>query len=175
MGRWRRSPQSRLSNLVWGGRADFALPTGRGLVTRATSASSVMSAATPCACRGDDWLDRLQKFVLRITISSDPPTSDLVRTGCAHRPLQAQRSIAVTSRQSSGPHGKLMPMGSTKHVGAEAATGEEAKMPGVAHTTASEKAAASYPIILRSYEPVAELDERLRRIFAVLSLPPVVE
>jgi hypothetical protein len=68
-----------------------------------------------------------------------------------------------------------MPMESTKHDGAEAATGEEAKMPGVAHTKASEKAAASYPIILRSYEPVAGLDERLRRIFAVLSLPPVVE
>jgi len=48
-------------------------------------------------------------------------------------------------------------------------------MPAAAHTKASEKAAASYPIILRSYEPVADLDERLRRIFAVLSLPPVVE
>jgi hypothetical protein len=66
-------------------------------------------------------------------------------------------------------------MESRKHVGAEAGTGEEAKMPGIAHTNASEKAAASYPIILRSYEPVADLDERLRRIFAVLSLPPVVE
>jgi hypothetical protein len=31
----------------------------------------------------------------------------------------------------------------------------------VAHTKASEEAAASYPIILRSYEPVADLDERL--------------
>jgi hypothetical protein len=40
---------------------------------------------------------------------------------------------------------------------------------------ASEKAAVSYPIILRSYEPVADLDERLRRIFAVLSLPQVDE
>jgi hypothetical protein len=66
-------------------------------------------------------------------------------------------------------------MESRKHVGAEAGAGEEAKMPGVAHTKASEKAAASYPIILRSYEPVADLDERLRRIFAVLSLPPAVE
>lgn len=66
-------------------------------------------------------------------------------------------------------------MESRKHVGAEAGTGEEAKMPGIAHTKASEKAAASYPIILRSYEPFADLDERLRRIFAVLSLPPVVE
>ena len=40
---------------------------------------------------------------------------------------------------------------------------------------ASEKAAVSYPIIVRSYEPVADLDERLRCIFAVLSLPPVDE
>jgi hypothetical protein len=48
-------------------------------------------------------------------------------------------------------------------------------MPGLVHRKASEKAAASYPIILRSYEPAADLDERLRRIFAVLSLPPVVE
>jgi hypothetical protein len=67
-----------------------------------------------------------------------------------------------------------MPMESKKHVGAKAGTGEEAKT-GVAHTKASEKVVASYPIILRSYEPVADLDERLRRIFAVLSLPPVVE
>jgi len=35
--------------------------------------------------------------------------------------------------------------------------------------------AVSYPIILRSYEPVADLDERLRRIFAVLSLHPLWE
>jgi hypothetical protein len=68
-----------------------------------------------------------------------------------------------------------MPMESKKPVGAEACTGKEANMPGAPHTKASEKAAASYPIILRSYEPVADLDERLRRIYAVLSLPPVVE
>jgi hypothetical protein len=66
-------------------------------------------------------------------------------------------------------------MESKKHAGAEAGTGEEAKMPGVAHTKASEKAAGSYPIILRAYEPVPDLDERVRRIFAVLSLPPMVE
>jgi len=81
----------------------------------------------------------------------------------------------VTSREPSDVQGKLMPMESRKHVGTEAGTGEEAKMPGVAHTKASEKAAASYPIIIRSYEPVADLDERLRRIVAVLSLPRVVE
>jgi hypothetical protein len=39
------------------------------------------------------------------------------------------------------------------------ARAKKAKMPGIAHTKASEKAAASYPIILRSYEPVADLDE----------------
>jgi hypothetical protein len=37
------------------------------------------------------------------------------------------------------------------------------------------EAAASYPIVLRSYEPAADLDERLRRIFTVLSLPPMQE
>jgi hypothetical protein len=81
----------------------------------------------------------------------------------------------VTSREPSDPQGKLMPMESRKDAGAEAGTGEEAKMPRVAQAKASEKAAASYPIILRSNEPVADLDERLRRIFAVLSLPPVDE
>ena len=81
----------------------------------------------------------------------------------------------MTSREPSDLEGKLMPMESWKHVGAEAGTGEEARMPGDARTKASEKAATSYPIIVRSYEPVADLDERLRRIFAVLSLPPVDE
>lgn len=32
---------------------------------------------------------------------------------------------------------------------------------------------ASFPVIRRCYEPVADLDERLRRIFAVLSRPPL--
>ena len=68
-----------------------------------------------------------------------------------------------------------MPMEARKRAGGRAATGEEAKMPGLAHTKVSEKAAVSYPIILRSYEPVADLDERLRRIFSVLSFPPVDE
>jgi hypothetical protein len=68
-----------------------------------------------------------------------------------------------------------MPMESRKHVDAQAGTREEAKMPGVAHTKASEKTAVSFPITLRWYEPVADLDERLRRIVAVLSLTPVVE
>jgi hypothetical protein len=66
-------------------------------------------------------------------------------------------------------------MESRKHGGAEAGTGEEAKLPGEGHTKASEKAATSYPIIVRSHEPVADLAERLPRIFAVLSLPPVDE
>ena len=67
-----------------------------------------------------------------------------------------------------------MPMGSRKRI-AEAATGEETKLTGEAHVEASDEAAVSYPIILRSYEPVADLDEGLRRIFAVLSLPSVDE
>jgi hypothetical protein len=31
---------------------------------------------------------------------------------------------------------------------------------------------ASFPVIRRSYQPVADLDERLRPVFAILSLPP---
>jgi hypothetical protein len=77
----------------------------------------------------------------------------------------------VTSRQSSGPHGKLRLMESAKQVDDEAATDEESKTRG----DAAVNAAASYPIVLRSYEPAADLEERLRRIFAVLSLPPVQE
>ncbi len=84
-----------------------------------------------------------------------------------------QKFIAVTSDKSSGPHGKLMPVESAKHVGAEAATGEESERPGEARTESSVRAAASYPMIVRSYEPVDDLDERLRRIFAVLRLPPI--
>jgi hypothetical protein len=64
-----------------------------------------------------------------------------------------------------------MLMESRKRVGGEAAAGEESKMRGEARV----EAAASYPIVLRSYEPAADLDERLRRIFTVLSLPPTQE
>jgi hypothetical protein len=64
-----------------------------------------------------------------------------------------------------------MLMESGEQVGAEAATGEESKTRGDARVNA----AASYPIVLRSYEPAADLEERLRRIFAMLSLPPVQE
>jgi hypothetical protein len=39
----------------------------------------------------------------------------------------------------------------------------------------SETAAESYPIIVRSYEPVGDLDERLERIVTVLSLAPPEE
>jgi hypothetical protein len=49
----------------------------------------------------------------------------------------AQRFIAVTSRQPSDSQGKLMPMGSRKRVGAEAATGEETMLRGEAHKEAS--------------------------------------
>jgi hypothetical protein len=64
-----------------------------------------------------------------------------------------------------------MLMESREQVGAEGATGDESKMRGEARV----EEAASYPIALRSYEPAADLDERLRRIFTVLSLPPVQE
>jgi hypothetical protein len=62
-------------------------------------------------------------------------------------------------------------MESRKQVGAEAATGEEPKVRGEARA----EAAASYPIVLRSYEPAGDLDERLRRISTILSLPPMQE
>jgi hypothetical protein len=62
-------------------------------------------------------------------------------------------------------------MESGKEVGAEAATDEESNT----RSDARVNAAASYPIVLRSYEPAADLEERLRRIFAMLSLPPVQE
>ena len=39
----------------------------------------------------------------------------------------------------------------------------------------SETVAECYPVILRSFEPVADLDDRLQRIFAVLSLLPLEE
>jgi hypothetical protein len=47
------------------------------------------------------------------------------------------------------------------------------QMPDEAHEEEPETAVESYPIIIRSYEPVADLDDRLRRIYAVLSLPPL--
>ena len=62
----------------------------------------------------------------------------------------------MTSRQPSGRDGKLMQMPS--EAGVE-----------------SETVAESYPVILRSFEPVPDLDDRLQRIFAVLSLPPLEE
>jgi hypothetical protein len=71
--------------------------------------------------------------------------------------MNRQKFIAVTSRHLSRPHGKLM------------------QMPGDAHVEQSETAAESHPIIARSYEPVADLDDRLQRIFAMLSLPPLEE
>jgi hypothetical protein len=40
------------------------------------------------------------------------------------------------------------------------------QMLGDAHVEESETGAESYPIIIRSYEPVADLDDRLQRIFA---------
>jgi hypothetical protein len=40
---------------------------------------------------------------------------------------------------------------------------------------AEETVAQSYPIIIRSFEPVADLEDRRQRIFTVLSLPPLEE
>jgi hypothetical protein len=49
------------------------------------------------------------------------------------------------------------------------------QMPGKARVEEAGTAAESYPIIVRSFEPVADLDDRLRPIFTVLSLPPLEE
>jgi hypothetical protein len=68
--------------------------------------------------------------------------------------LDSQRFIAVTSRQSSGPQRKLMPMESRNDVDGEAVSGEDTKTPREARIDASERMAASFPIIARSYEPV---------------------
>ena len=46
---------------------------------------------------------------------------------------------------------------------------------GEARVKESEPDAESYPIIVRSYEPVADLDDRLQRIYTRLSLPPLEE
>jgi hypothetical protein len=49
------------------------------------------------------------------------------------------------------------------------------QMPGEARVEKTGTEAESYPIIVRSFEPLAALDDRLRRIFTVLSLPPLEE
>jgi hypothetical protein len=45
--------------------------------------------------------------------------------------------------------------------------------PGEAGSTPTER--SEFPVIRRSYQPVVDLDERLRRVFALLSLPPDTE
>jgi hypothetical protein len=54
--------------------------------------------------------------------------------------VYAQKFIAVTSRQLSGPHGKLM------------------QMPGEARVEETGTEAETYTIIVRSFEAVADLD-----------------
>ena len=49
------------------------------------------------------------------------------------------------------------------------------QLAGEARVEESETEAESYPIIIRSFKPVADLDDRLQRIFTVLSLPPLEE
>ncbi len=64
--------------------------------------------------------------------------------------MHAQKFIAVTSRQLSVRHDKLM------------------QMPGEAHNKETGTGPEPYPIIVRSFEPVADLDERLKRIFTLV-------
>jgi hypothetical protein len=49
------------------------------------------------------------------------------------------------------------------------------QMPGEARVEKTGTEAESYPIIVRSFEPFADLDDRLQRIFTALSLPPLGE
>jgi hypothetical protein len=49
------------------------------------------------------------------------------------------------------------------------------QMPGEARVEETGTEAEAYPIIVRSFRPVADLDDRLQRIFTVLSLPPLEE
>jgi hypothetical protein len=48
------------------------------------------------------------------------------------------------------------------------------QMPGEAHERETGTGPESYPILVRSFEPAADLDERLKLIFTV-SLPPLEE
>ena len=60
----------------------------------------------------------------------------------------------------------------SKHVDPPSAPAEEAEERRDDPTSPSDETPASFPVIRRSYQPVADLDERLRRVFAILSLPP---
>jgi hypothetical protein len=71
--------------------------------------------------------------------------------------MNRQRFSAVTSRRASGQRGKLM------------------QLIDEARVEKSETVADSYPIVLRSHELVVDLDDRLKRIFAVFSLLPLQE
>ena len=114
----------------------FTFPHIGNVGTNEEDIETVNMAATPGA-RG---------VILHAAIT-EPSTPKRSRSdfsasrACMSRTINRQRFIAVTSRQPRDAQGKLMPMGSRKRVGAEAATGEETKLPGEAHTEASEEAA----------------------------------
>jgi hypothetical protein len=52
------------------------------------------------------------------------------------------------------------------------AAAEESEERRSATTSPSDETPASFPVIRRSSQRLANLDERLRRVFAILSLPP---
>jgi hypothetical protein len=137
-------------------------------------ASKSLATSPAQACPSKSRLTQLRRRADRVPHRAHR-TNRSSATRMSPEALHPQRFIAVTSRQSSGPQGKLMPMGSTKHVGVDAATGQESKTLGDARADDSANTAVSYAIILGPYERVADLDERLRRIFAVLSLLPLWE
>jgi hypothetical protein len=110
------------------------------------------------ASRWTNISDRSRACRFRHTVTAEVAGSSPVAP--AHltptlRTPNGQKFIAVTSPQLSAPPGKLM------------------RMSGEARDEESAREVESYPIIIRSYERVADLDDRLERIFAVHSLPPL--
>jgi hypothetical protein len=80
--------------------------------------------------------------------------------------------IAVTSRESFARSTALLcPMKSEPENPPKAAA-EESEERRSATTSPSDETPASFPVIRRSSQRLANLDERLRRVFAILSLPP---
>jgi hypothetical protein len=92
--------------------------------------------------------------ILRMTSVITSPNRDVITAQIAWRPARAEVHCGDEPTAIWSARSKLM------------------GMPGEARDEESTTAAESYPILIRSYEPIADLDDRLERIFGVLSLPP---
>jgi hypothetical protein len=80
--------------------------------------------------------------------------------------------MAVTSRESFACSKALLRPMKSRHDDPPSAPAEEAEERRGDPTSSSDETPASFPVIRRSYQPVADVGERLRRLFAILSLPP---